>query len=917
MDHGNPSNFDDLLLQLLGFPRSEREDRLRLICHDPITRQKLRDLLGDRQQLRHHLGQMDSDSVTQVLVNRQFDDVTETLGAPRTPPPTHFMPPDAIGPFRILEPIGQGGMGVVYLAEQSEPVQRQLAIKLVHRNLRDPVSAARFEAERQAMARLSHPHIAQIFAAGTTVDGFPYFAMEYVANGLPITQFCDKHRLTIEERLELFLRVGRGVQHAHQRGIMHRDLKPSNILVAKAQGETVVKVIDFGLAKALDQPLTEDSQLTLGFLAGTPEYMGPEVFKNAEDPTDLDTRSDVYSLGIILYELLCGQRPFVTRGMHLLEKVKHILETEPPTPSRRLGTEPSLTQTDIAEHRRATVPVLRRRLAGELDFVVLKAIAQDREARYDSVADLNADLERHLRQEPVHAHPPSWPYRAQKFIRRHRTAVALGFLVLLTMVLGILGTTVGMVKANREADATRRALDEAEELAFFLTDLFKASEPGNPAQDLTAREILDVGAQRISEKLETQPQAKARILNTIGDIYIHLALYDQAETVLEQSLELRDQGQGPSSPGYAQALLSLGRLDYARDRFEESEASLTAALALFEAHGLTQYAAKAQFRLAATLRARGDLSRAEPFLWKSLALHEQAFGHDHPELVEVLNGLALFLNHVDRVQEAEEITQRALHIAEDQFGDEHLEVSRTLRILAQIYRDQGRMDKSLPIMERVLATEERFYGEVHPYVAQAVSELALHYHEGDRIDLAESYYRRSIDIFERTSGPESRDLSVALNNFGTFYWELGRYDEAEPLYRRSLRIKEKLFSPGHSSLANAYNNLGLIHWKRGQFTEAEEQLTRALEIWETNLGPDHRTVAWPLWGLAGVHRDRGDYDAAEPLYRRALDIRERALAAHSPELHQTRTDYAALLRATGRAAEAAELEAKNRPLPAQ
>ena len=338
--------------------------------------------------------------------------------------------PERIGPYRILDVLGEGGMGVVYLAEQTKPVRRQVALKVMRHVMTQPLAVIRFDAERQALARLQHPNVAQMYEAGTTEDGHLYFAMEPV-DGQPIGKYCDQYRLSIQERLELFCAVCAGVQHAHQKGILHRDLKPSNILVTEVQGGPVPKIIDFGVAKALDQPLVDATLYTDDRLVGTPAYLSPEALGSNEKDADIDTRSDVYSLGIVLYELLVGVRPFDTRGLGFLQVLTKVLEDEPEGPSTRWTTLDIETRQAIADRRRLERSALKKRLRGDLDWIVMKAIAKDRRLRYRSPSELAADLRRHLEHRPVEAGPPSRFYRLGKLVRRHRALVAAALVVVL------------------------------------------------------------------------------------------------------------------------------------------------------------------------------------------------------------------------------------------------------------------------------------------------------------------------------------------------------------------------------------------------------------------------------------------------------------------------------------------------------
>ncbi|MEM7354755.1 MAG: serine/threonine-protein kinase, partial [Acidobacteriota bacterium] len=482
--------------------------------------------------------------------------------------------PDRVGAYRIVEKLGEGGMGSVFLAEQTEPVERQVALKIMRSLFADEESRFRFEVERQAMACLQHPNVAQIFEAGETPDGNPYFVMELVP-GESITKYCDQRRLSIKRRLELFRDVCAGVQHAHQKGIMHRDLKPSNILVTEIAERPVVKIIDFGIAKALDRPLAEGPQMTGDRLIGTPAYLSPEAASVGEGGRDVDTRSDVYSLGIVLYELLVGCRPFENKSDSLFQVLQRITAEEPTEPSKRWSQLDIPTRDAMAEQRQIDAKTLRTSLRGDLDWIVLKAIAKDRQERYGSAAELSLDIRRHLKHEPVEARAPSAAYRVGKFVRRRLGTVVAVVLVLLALAAGLVARTLEARRANREAAAaiearqqTEVALAEAEEaraeaaeVTRFLVNLFTVSDPGEAkGSTVTARELLDAGAENVRVALADQPLTRAEVMQTIADVYRKLGLYDSAEQLFAEVLEIRQRELPPGHLDLAETLNGLAAL---------------------------------------------------------------------------------------------------------------------------------------------------------------------------------------------------------------------------------------------------------------------------------------------------------------------------------------------------------------------
>jgi non-specific serine/threonine protein kinase/serine/threonine-protein kinase len=460
---------------------------------------------------------------------------------------TSGTPPGAmIGPYRLLEIIGQGGMGEIWLAEQREPLRRHVALKLIEAGMDTREVVARFESERQALVLMDHPAIAKVFDASSTPQGRPYFVMEYVA-GMPITDYCDKHKLTTRERPELFMHVCEGVQHAHQKAVIHRDLKPSNILVSEVDGKPVPKIIDFGVAKAPAQRLTAQTMFTrLGSIVGTPEYMSPEQAGSVGE--DIDTRTDVYSLGVVLYELLVGALPLDFHNLRFdeaLNKVRNEDASKPSTKLRTLGDQ----STTAARNRRTEPRTLARLLRGDLDAITLKAIEKERSRRYGSPSDLAADVNRHLRNEAVVAHSPSFAYRTRKYIRRHWVGVAVAAAAALLLISFSVAQYFQLRRITRERDRADRERERATRVTGFMTGMFKISDPSESrGNKVTAREILDKASGDITTGLVRDPELQAQMMQVMGDVYDSLGLYPQAESLIRQTVQIRRASSDRTTP---------------------------------------------------------------------------------------------------------------------------------------------------------------------------------------------------------------------------------------------------------------------------------------------------------------------------------------------------------------------------------
>jgi len=713
------------------------------------------------------------------------------------------------GKYKLLEELGSGGMGVVYLAEQVDPVRRRVALKIIKLGMDTRQVVARFETERQALAVMDHPNIAKVLDAGATGTGRPYFVME-LARGIPITDYCDRHKLSTRDRLRLFIAVCQAAQHAHQKGVIHRDLKPSNILVVVQDDRPVPKIIDFGIAKATDHRLARQTLFTeQGQLIGTPEYMSPEQAEMSG--LDVDTRTDVYSLGVILYELLAGALPFEAgklRSAGFGEIQRIIRETEPPKASTRLSTLKD-TQVKIAEQRGTDPGSLLKLLRGDLDWITMKAMAKDRTHRYSTASELAADIERYLRHEPVSAGPPSTAYRIRKYIRRHKLGVAAAAVVMLAVLIGTAGTTIGLVRAVR---AEKKAVEEAataKRVSDFLVDLFQVSDPGEArGNTITAREILDKGAAQIDRGLEDQPSVRARLVETIGTVYRSLGLYDRAISMLEKALEITRGVYGNDHLIVADALHNLGIVYDDQGKYEEAASLFRQSLEIREKKlgPDDPEVARSLNSLAIVYWNQGKFEDAEPLLERSLAIKEKALGPDAPDLANTLINLGVLKHSQRKYDEAETLFKRALVISEKKLGADHPDLGTILNNLGSLYEDQGRRADAEPMYLRSLAIWEKALGPDHPDVAIAVHNLANLYRNLDRFAEAEPLYLRSLAIWEKTLEPDHPYIAISLRERANLYRDQGRFDEAEELYRRSLRIFEKNPDENRSNIIETLEN---------------------------------------------------------------------------------------------------------------
>jgi len=784
-------------------------------------------------------------------------------------------PGTQIGPYRLLQQIGEGGFGTVFVAEQSGPVRRRVALKVIKLGMDSRQVVARFEAERQALALMEHPHIARVFDAGTTPAGRPYFVMELV-NGQPITEYCDAHTLSIRDRLALFDQVCTAVQHAHGKGIIHRDLKPKNVLVATQDEKPFAKVIDFGIAKATGSHLTEKTIFTeFQQLIGTPEYMSPE---QAEGSLDIDTRTDVYALGVLLYELLTGVTPFDPRALRSggYAEIQRILrDVEPPKPSTRVS-QLAATPSEVARARRADSQTLVGVLRGELDWIVMKALEKDRARRYETANGLAMDVRRYLSGEPVLAAPPSTAYRLRKFVRKHRVWGATAAAFFLVLVAGVVVSTGQAVRATRaEALATTRLADaqqqtaKAEAVNTFLQEMLSSVDPSQmKGRDVTVRQVLDEAAKKVVDgSLRDQPTTAAAVRTTLGQTYQALGLYPEAEPHLRVALELQQAAHGPDSADVAAGLANVASL----------------------------------------LQDKGDLAGAEPLYRESLQIRRRVLGPDHQTVAEVLNDLALLLKQRGDLDGAEAMYRESLAIKRKQPGEPDTSVAMTLMNLGGVLQNKGDLEGAEPLLRQSLEIQRAQLGPDHPGVAQALSNLGSLLQARGDLAGAEPLYRESVAIRRKLLGNQHPDLAVSINNLAMLLRAKGDFAAAEPMAREALAMWRASLGDDHPNVAAGLMNVALVLQDRGDLASAEPLQRAALAIRVKLFDSENLDVARSVNAVGQLLSDKGDLAEAERLLRRADAIRRKKLPARHADVASTAVSLGLCLVREGRYADAVPL----------
>ena len=837
-----------------------------------------------------------------------------------------------IGRYKLLQQIGEGGCGVVYMAEQEEPVHRRVALKVIKLGLDTKSVIARFEAERQALALMDHPNIAKVLDAGATEAGRPYFVMELV-KAVPITRYCDENNLSTAMRLGLFMQVCQAIQHAHQKGIIHRDIKPSNILVADHDGVPVPKIIDFGIAKATTgQRLTEKTFFTAfeQFL-GTPAYMSPEQAKLSG--LDVDTRSDIYSLGVLLYELLTGKTPFEAKRLLEagLDEVRRIIrEEEPARPSTKLQALEAAEQTTLAKLRQSDPPKLVHLIRGDLDWIVMKALEKDRGRRYETASGLAMDIQRHLGNEPVLARPPSARYRLQKAWRRNKTAFTAA-----TLMAAVLVAATGisarqafrathaekladqrLAESEANAKLAKERLAESETISKFLTEVFQSPDPARDGHTIKVVDILGVAAKKLETNLTNQAAHRAKLQGTLGHTYYALGLYREAIPLQEKVRDYYRATSGPEHPDTLAAMNDLAATyDYAGRRGEalkmkqavlplyrkvlgpEDPGTLNAMnnLALsFDEAGRQDEALKLREQVLAlrrkvlgpkhsdTIEAMGNLAisyeevgRLEEALKlreETLLVFCQALGSNHPDTLLAMNNLAYSYDDSGRRDEALKMREEALALYRSVSGPEHTDTLRAMSSLAVSYDEAGRRDEALNLREQVLALRRTVSGPEHTDTLNAMGYVADSYDETGRREEALKLREQVLALFRKVSGPEYHDTLEAMNRLAISFDEAGRQDESVKLREEVLALRRKVLRPDHPDTLTAMVNLGVSYYESGRLKESLKLNEEVLPLLRKVRGPEHPQTLTAMNNLAATYHDAGRRDEALKLREQVLTL---------------------------------------------
>jgi serine/threonine protein kinase len=886
-----------------------------LVQHDPAARKAFLDcecgggtLL--REQVEVPLTAQDDPHATlhQALAPGAIN-INVEIDATRDLGPTEQIGAIIAGKYKLLQEIGEGGLGSVFMADQMHPLKRRVAVKVIKAGMDTARVLARFEAERQALALMDHPNIAKVLDAGTTENepectnaGRPFFVMELV-KGVPISQFCDDHKLPVPERLNVFMQVCSAVQHAHHKGIIHRDLKPSNILVESHDGKPMPKVIDFGLAKATSgMQLTEQTLFTaFGEVAGTPLYMSPE--QAAFNALDVDTRADIYALGVILYELLTGTTPI---ERHTLKKgafdevLRVIREQEPPTPSSRLSSLES--KTSVAAARQMEPAKLGRFVRGDLDWIVMKALAKERERRYESATALARDLERFLTNEPVQAGPPSAGYKLRKFVRRHRGPVVAATAVLLSILTGAGIAIWQAVRAeqarHREAQraegetqakvVAEQRLNQIEKANVILGSIFKdlnprtAEKDGKPISALLG-ERLDQATEQIEGDAIGDTLAVARMQLILGESQLGLGYSEKAIGLFTKARATFIALLGPDHPqtftsmGHlAEGYRAAGKLDLALPLFEETLKLRKTKLGPDHLHTISSVG-----NLAAGYRAAGKFDLALPLYEEAFKQRKAKLGADHPHTLASMGNLATGYQDVGKLDLALPLYEETNKLMKAKLGADHHDTLASMGNLAIAYQTAGKFDLALPLYEETIKLMKAKLGPDHPHTVTTLGNLAAGYRSAGKLDLALPLYEETFKQRKAKLGPDHPHTLASMGNLAAGYQDIGKLDLALPLHEETVKLKKAKLGADHPNTLISMHNLAMCYQEAGKIDLALPLFQETLKLQKAKLGTDHPNTLATMNNIASAYLVAGRSDDALPFFDQFLTGQRRQEGANS------------------------------------
>jgi eukaryotic-like serine/threonine-protein kinase len=806
--------------------------------------------------------------------------------------------PASIGHYRILRLVGEGGMGAVYEAEQENP-HRTVALKVIRAGYASGEMLRRFENEAQALGRLQHPGIAQIYEAGTADTPFgkqPYFAMELV-RGQTLLAYCDEHKLNTRQRLELMARICDAVQHAHQRGLIHRDLKPANILVDESG---LPRILDFGVARLTDSDAQATRQTDIGEIIGTLQYMSPEQV--LADPLALDTRSDVYALGVILYELLAGRMPYtLSRQIH--EAVRTIQETDA-----------------------SPLSVINKTYRGDIETIVAKALEKDKNRRYASAAELAADIRRYLHDEPIVARPPSTTYQLGKFARRNRALVTGVAAVFVVLVLGTVASTWEAVQARRAEKKARQESAIAQAVNDFLQkDLLgqaSAYNQSKPDPNITVRTVLDRAAQNIQGKFTEQPEVEASIRDTIGQTYMDLGLYPEARAQLERALDLDRRAVGLNNRGTLKTMSLLGRTAWLQGRYPDAEKLCDEALQIQRRvlGPLDLDTLDSMYNLGTVYYLQGKYPQAERTYSQVLDMRRRVLGPENPDTLASMGNLAIADYAQGKYAQAEALDRQILAIDRRVLGPEHPNTLKIMNNLGNALVAEGKNTEAAQILGQTVEIRRRILGPEHPDTVSSAYNLSIVYQLLGEFPQAETLANQALAGWRRVLGPEHQNTLNAISNLANVYYSEGKYVQSETLQGQALEIQRRVLGPDHPDTLLTMAAQGETYTADGKYAQAEVLLTHALEAQRRVLGSDHPYTLTTLSDMATMYQWQGRYDQAETYAAEVFARRQHVSGLDNPDTMQAAADLA-LVNLSQRkfdqseplAREAFEFDSKERP----